>query len=99
VKYLHSYKRDATHTYGETGAKDFNSTYNLLYPSSHIGYDEAQSDIFGGNTYLRVANSFEYDDDYSGQRNFKYTFNGQDYNIWMDQEGELHIADNPTTEN
>lgn len=99
VKYLHSYKRDATHTYGETGAKDFNSTYNLLYPSSPIGYDEAQSDIFGGNTYLRVANSFEYDDDYSGQRNFKYTFNGQDYNIWMDQEGELHIADNPTTEN
>lgn len=99
VQYLHGYKRDATHAYGETGAKDFNSTYNLLYSNSPIGYDETQSDIFGGNTYLRVANSFENDDDYSGQRNFKYTFNGQDYNIWMDQEGELHIADSPTTEN
>ena len=99
VQYLHGYKRDATHAYGEKGAKDFNSTYNLLYPSSPIGYDETQSDIFGGNTYLRVANSFENTDDYSGQRNFKYTFNGNDYNIWMDQEGKLNIADNPTTEN
>ena len=99
VQQLHDYKKNATHAYGETGAKDFNSTYNLLYPSSPIGYDETQSDIFGGNTYLRVANSFENTDDYSGQRNFKYTFNGNDYNIWMDQEGKLNIADNSTTEN
>lgn len=99
VQQLHDYKKNATHAYGEKGAKDFNSTYNLLYPSSPIGYDETQSDIFGGNTYLRVANSFENDDDYSGQRNFKYTFNGNDYNIWMDQEGKLNIADNSTTEN
>lgn len=99
VQYLHGYKSDATHAYGETGAKDFNSTYNLLYPSSPIGYDESQSDIFGGNTYLRVANSFHKDNDYSKQRNFKYSFNGNDYNIWMDQEGKLNIVDNPTTEN
>lgn len=99
VQQLHDYKKNATHAYGEKGAKDFNSTYNLLYPSSPIGYDETQSDIFGGNTYLRVANSFEDDDAYSGQRNFKYTFNGNDYNIWMDQEGKLNIADNLTTEN
>ena len=99
VQQLHDYKKNATHAYGEKGAKDFNSTYNLLYSSSPIGYDETQSDIFGGNTYLRVANSFENTDDYSGQRNFKYTFNGNDYNIWMDQEGKLNIADNPTTEN
>lgn len=99
VQQLHDYKKNATHAYGEKGAKDFNSTYNLLYPSSPIGYDETQSDIFGGNTYLRVANSFENTDDYSGQRNFKYTFNGNDYNIWMDQEGKLNIADNSTTEN
>lgn len=99
VQQLHDYKKNATHAYGEKGAKDFNSTYNLLYSSSPIGYDEEQSDIFGGNTYLRVANSFENTDDYSGQRNFKYTFNGNNYNIWMDQEGKLNIVDNPTTEN
>ena len=99
VQQLHDYKKNATHAYGEKGAKDFNSTYNLLYSSSPIGYDETQSDIFGGNTYLRVANSFQNTDDYSGQRNFKYTFNGNDYNIWMDQEGKLNIADNPTTKN
>lgn len=99
VQQLHDYKKNTTHAYGEKGAKNFNSTYNLLYSSSPIGYDEKQSDIFGGNTYLRVANSFENDGAYSGQRNFKYTFNGNDYNIWMDQEGKLNIANNPTTEN